>query len=402
MATSVSFHTDCEQSLLELTGANGNFELKVASHMVAPDATKDCGWRGFKMQTLRLVSRYYLGEALGEVVHEVWPEPLKVVDGTGAHTWKLTKKQLRAAGCVAFDVDIASPIDGQGLLRFLNLPGDCGSDCQWSRKNTQVMYIPCVWVIPCLWPCVSHQQSLACCRILVRLDKYCKKRGFRFTYFSALTKIINMFRTYVDSRYGKPGVCFAGRWGAVAAAQKFVKRKVGKVKAQEKFKAGFRKTRSASKPCSFGALGPLDDDKIDAIASHNEKVGRWETESTRDVMDEGFWGCLDMSEAATDPWHHLLCFLQKPKGKLIEEFGDRATHLSALVIHKGAKIQDEFNMCFDEAEDQQDDHDHSFYEGFVGADIRITGPTIHPIHASFQDGRMDSSCHNEMVYAIFL
>ena len=64
------------------------------------------------------------------------------------------------------------------------------------------------------------------------------------------------------------------------------------------------------------AIGcPLDDERVDAIKHHEEKLGRWESEGKAAILDERWWERHEMSRAAKIPFDMLINFFQAPTGK---------------------------------------------------------------------------------------
>ncbi len=193
LAVSVDFHRDSEQMIYDTESAS----IRVITHVIAADATKSKGGRNHKLQACRVVSRYFAGPEHGETTrHECWPDVLQALEGNGPYTYRLTKKQVRAAGCCVYDHDVAVHDEDMEVVRVMHQLGDMGPDCQWHRKEFGAEYLHFLWSWPFLWPCLSHQQSLGSGRILKHLGTVSVSMGLGKTYYSDLVKVININRQY--------------------------------------------------------------------------------------------------------------------------------------------------------------------------------------------------------------
>lgn len=370
LAASQSFHRESEQLLVD-DSTRQELNIRVAQHIVQHDATKSNLWQELKLNACRIISNYFLGRHIGGdglVHHECWPDALKVLEGTGEATLNLVSKQLQAAGCCCYNVHMAVP-EIPSLIRIVHSVGDCGSDCVWSRREVLLMFMVYKLVWNFSWPCLSHQQSLGCARILTRLDILSKRFGLPNGYYASLVKIINQFRHHhhVEDRLRKPGTCFSGRWNAVTNSEKFLVEEVGKERAQEKFRNGFKKKKTSGP--AMGAVAaasigcPLDDERIDAIQHHQEKLGRWEREGKAAILDERWWELNELSQTAKLPFDMVINFLQTPLRKLREKYGQSATHLSVLVCKKGPMIFAEYGKLMGKPE--WDERRPEFIEAFT-------------------------------------
>ena len=217
------FHNGCEQFIADGQRGDPFSPWRCSVTLLSGDATKTCH-RGDKVQALRVVSKYVLDDDASTVLrHECWPDMQKCKSGSAEDCYNIVKKQCRIVSCAALDPEVFSPYEFERVVRFVNIVGDNGSDQISFRSSVAAMYIGVLHVLVYIFSCLTHQQSLGSCRVLGFTDVLSKKWGLPKPYYGGLVKTINLFRQWPEPGISKPSTCYAGRWGAVSGAEKWIK-----------------------------------------------------------------------------------------------------------------------------------------------------------------------------------
>ena len=84
---------------------------------------------------------------------------------------------------------------GQKQVRFICINGDSGPDQVSFRRIVGIQFVECLRTIVVALPCLAHQQSLACGRVLARLEMCCTAFGFGVAYYQCLVKLTHVWRS---------------------------------------------------------------------------------------------------------------------------------------------------------------------------------------------------------------
>lgn len=190
-----------------------------------------------KLQPMELLSSYLFDD--GDVAeHIIFPDVQVVYDGSGAGCVHLTHRQLRLAGCIAFDGDLAAEL-GPLQFRHIALCGDCGTDQIGMRRIIAERFAQCLRVWVTGTACFAHQGNLSSCAAVGVADLVSKFWGMDWTYYSVLVKLTNLLRSKprevqnaaaeiadvmsMDAKRAKRKVCSCttGRWGSVSTCEDY-------------------------------------------------------------------------------------------------------------------------------------------------------------------------------------
>ena len=282
-----------------------------------------------------------------------------VTDGSGVGAMNLTRRQLRSVGSPALDADYVSKMSAR-CTRNIIVMGDNGPDQVVLKRDVVIMFKNELNVWASAFDCFMHQIQLGNCRVLTIADDICVLLGIPFTFYSAFAKLGNLMRSkptdvgqcaknlFPDTEISKLHRCiapkvFAGRWCQVnMAASKYLSWGGDSVKAV--VQAVFVKKRMAEPTAQRQkGSGPQDEDKIKDIEAYKEKLGRWTSAAWACVSEPLFWVLMEMWQAGSEPFLHLLLVLQQNAATLSRKHGPRTTTMSLLVTSKADSVFNEFN-----------------------------------------------------------
>jgi hypothetical protein len=167
-----------------------------------------------------------LKKQVGSLYLDLWPEnfprsdrPEDLVDFSLG--WDREAEQLHASKHIPLDI-WAYTSDG-------------GSDQAKFKRVANAATMRCLTTLMIQWPCILHCGALISKSGLTMMDSFCAKHKFPYRFFSALAKIIYIWRDSIASFfkvwcqvYGAeealqhtrslPPTAISGRWGSVAAA----------------------------------------------------------------------------------------------------------------------------------------------------------------------------------------
>ena len=361
-----------------------------AGHGLRGDATKERGWKGNKIQMLQVESTYLdcCGSCPEIVTKSVWPDAVTVVDESSRGCMDTVHHQCRMVRCPALDASSASfrsfAPEVSRFIRFICVSGDNGSDQVGMRSLLSALHEKSLDVLVFGFPCYSHQQSLASCRVMGTVDCISKDWHWSQTYFSIVAKVANVFRCYcfdihrAAKKIGGAGSaiheitkkkckkCIATRWDYEFQVEQYLLEFQGmelRDTIREATKRSVdRDARETAKASVASANKPVDEDQINDTAAFIERRSKWVRESVKGVSNPDFLTLMRISYEAKKPWHHLLCFIQKANINGEKENGHRAvkppqvdpcfakTHLSRLVTGKAKTVADEFHSAIFDAE----------------------------------------------------
>lgn len=122
---------------------------------------------------------------------------------------------------------------GSEQLRIYTLWGDCGPDQVGMRNRLAKRFLHVLRMI-FGFPCLTHQDSLAECRLVAHADSLYKQWGHTVSFYSSVVKLSNLFRQKPElcRRAGalcgveaetkrKAPKCDTGRWGAIGQCERY-------------------------------------------------------------------------------------------------------------------------------------------------------------------------------------
>ena len=279
------------------------------------DATTSCCWKEHKVQCLQVRQTYVQGSSVES--RECWPDIQVVRDGSANGCNRIVKKQLRLIQCPALDTAAASAL-GPKQIRLICINGDQGPDQQGFRKLVALQYLEYGRIVIVALPCLAHQQSLACGRVLARIEVCCAAFGFGIAYYQSLVKLAHVWRsdpTKVHSvaraRFGesqtadadhakkKSPQCCATRWGSVHNVENyFLGFSSEHVCKRILSDAYFQNMPDDVEPCLAiedvdghrkKLRAPTDEISIDAMDEHKRKQTRWKRDVQSATETSEFW-----------------------------------------------------------------------------------------------------------------
>jgi hypothetical protein len=136
-----------------------------------------------------------------------------------------------------------------------------------------------------------------------------------------------------------------GRWGAVTATSRHILKS-----SRQELTAALKKAFSGGKDGGAGDdthVGPRDVGELDnTIESNKEKLGRWTTETLKNIESDEFWGKLQLGEITRQPLVHLQHWLQKNHDK---DPNKKLPKVVDFVANKANEIMQQFEILLDES-----------------------------------------------------
>ena len=263
LASASVFHKKHEARVMQQQSS-----FAMMTHRLRSDAGNSKTARQYKLQPMELLSSYLFDDGDTDS-HLVYPDVQVVCDASANGCIHLTHRQLRLAGCSAFDVDQATLLGntvaihvlffvhsflskqnntiqttGSSQFRHIALCGDCGADQVGMRTKIAQRYAGHTNVFVTGSACFMHQGNLASCQVVGAADAISKFWCMEWTYYSVLVKCTNLVRSKPidfykvacdiagaesgddslnDARHARRKVCSCttGRWGAVSSCEEY-------------------------------------------------------------------------------------------------------------------------------------------------------------------------------------
>ena len=378
LADAGSFHLQHEQQLRdaassEIAGPAGRAAGWQCSGIgLRGDATKEKGWKNNKVQMLQVSSTYAIDGELHSKT--IWPDAAVVTDESGIGCFNTVHRQCRLVQCPALDSAHAGVAERQ--CRWICITGDNGSDQVYMRELVSLLHELNPRCMVFGYPCFSHQQSLGSCRVTAVLDAVSKDWSMSDTYYSAVVKITNVFRSYPLSIHRaakkvggsesarrivtrkKCTNCIATRWNYTTKAESYLLT-FEDMQLRDTIVDATKSNKDArisAAAASAAHARPADDERIDETNAWRERRGRWTTASIDSSSHPDFRKLMELSFESKEAWSHLLHFLQSRDingtDKSLQQQINPAllrTHLSLLVTDKAQRISATYDgLIFDE------------------------------------------------------
>ena len=365
---------------------------------------------------------YVLGSSCES--RECWPDIQIVRDGSGPGCYKIVKKQLRMIQCPALDTAQSSAL-GQKQLRFICINGDQGPDQASFRKIVARQFAECLRVIVVALPCLAHQQSLACGRVLARMETCCTAFGFGIPYYQCLVKLTHVWRADTalvckvarvrflesqpadaDHAKNKCPQCCASRWGSVHNVEKYFLDFSSEHVCKHILSDAYFQNMSdevqpslaiqdVAGPPRQNLRSPTDEINLDAMNAHKQKQTRWKRDVQAGTETCEFWLMMRISHMALGPLAHFLHVLQPKKGT-------PDTPLISLVCGgKSDQIMRDFEAVLTDP-DQVWNQELAFLDRITPAQLYGTLVTLVGVGAAEYDSRVHSLISDLPVQLLWL
>ena len=190
-------------------------------------------------------------------------------------------------------------------------------------------------------PC--PQQSLACGRVLARLEMCCTAFGFGVAYYQCLVKLTHVWRSDpafvyrvalnrcggsqaadADHAKTKAPQCCASRWGSVYNVESYFLGFSSELVCKHILSdAYFQNMSDDAEPRLAIQDGdgpqqhlraPIDEINIDSMNQHKQKQTRWKRDVQKGTESREFWLMMRISHLSMGPLAHFLHILQPKKG----------------------------------------------------------------------------------------
>ena len=336
IASMTAFHQHQEAHLQSLSCDVAQWSGSITE--LIGDATKSGCWKEHKVQCLFMRQTYVHGSAVDS--RECWPDIQVVTDASANGCYKIVKKQLRLVQCPILDTANTIAL-GPKQIRFICINGDQGPDQQGFRKIVGQQYIACPRVIVVALPCIAHQQSLACGRVLARIEMCFTAFDIGVSYYTSLVKLAHVWRSdttlvhiVARSRFGsgsqvadadhakkKSPQCCATRWGSVHNVEKYFlafssehvcKRILSDAYFNNMPEEDAEPAHAIADAEHRGKnmRAPIDDIALDAMDAHKQKQTRWKRDVRKATESSEFWLMMRISHKSLGPLAHFLHILQ--------------------------------------------------------------------------------------------
>ena len=325
--------------------------------------------------------------------------------------------------CPALDTTESVDLLGQMQVRFLCINGNQGPDQASFRKLVAEQYMLCWRVIVVCLPCLAHQQSLSCGRVLARLETCCSFFNFGISYYSSLVKLTHVWRSnpawvrqVARNRFGaspdanhadiKCPQCCASRWGSVHNVEQyfldFSSEFVCKHILSDAYfqnvpdeEAQRLAIQDVARPSRHDLRAPTDEINLDDMKAHKQKQTRWKREVQASTEKCEFWLMMRLSHLALGPLAHFLHILQPKKGT-------PGTPLISLVCGgKSDQIMRELEAVLTDP-DQVLHHELAFLDRITPEQLHGTVVTLVAVGAAEYDSRVHSLISDLPVQLLWL
>jgi hypothetical protein len=252
-----------------------------------------------------------------------------VVDSASATgTYGIVLKQFASVGWPSWRV-VQQRLAGSGrrphedTFKFYCCCTDRGSDQAKLRRFIAHEVAPMYNTFFIDWNCTLHQAALMYKNSLRAIDSFLVSVGVKFTYFSSMAKLINVWRENSWAVYKawcqhsyhsanlfarrQPPRCLAGRWGSIYATEELLV-KVGEVLPTILSSILIKRIDA---DIDERDNEEADDLRVEAQKEYRKRLGRW-SRDTIDVMEcLWFWCCVRIAHTVHGLLHEVLLVANK-------------------------------------------------------------------------------------------